>query len=372
VPQSLLTTRPGVSHAGVGAAHESFAKAALSFAPVLRFFRFPLIGDLLDGLVEKAVAFIAKEIEQKAKTEAFRRFDPENNFPRMSDDDLAALKDQRVLLLTHGIFSSTTGAFRAFGAAGDDLLTDLRAIYGTNNIIGWDHFTISKTPLENAHDLLTRLPEGLEADILCHSRGALITRAMLEHPDLKPLTQSKIANVGKLIFVAGANQGSQLAKFENLNRLLNIYSAVASTPLLGGAGVVLRVIVGLLRVLAHGAVQLPSIIALQPDEATNPFLAQLNDGALATPVDRCVVVHANYDPRKGVLKELLDFNVDIIFNTANDMVVPFAGAELFDKLQAVTEAHNLRFGSVSETQGDVMHTNYFSQQSVRDIIRQTL
>ena len=195
---------------------------------------------------------------------------------------------------------------------------------------------------------------------------------MLEHPDLQALMQSKVANVGKLIFVAGANQGSQLARFENLNRLLNVYSAAASVPILGGAGIALNVIVGLLRVLAHGAVKLPSIQALQPDESTNEFLKKLNDGALATPVDRCVVVHANYDPRKGVLKEFLDFNVDIIFNTANDMVVPFAGAELFDKLQSVTETNNIRFGSTTETQGDVMHTNFFSQKGVRDIIRQTL
>jgi hypothetical protein len=359
VPQSAMTSTAGLSPAG-------FSASSIAGA-VLHFFRFPLVQDLIDGVVEKVVAWIAKEVESKAKTENFLRFDPEHNFPAMSADELSKLTG-RTLLLTHGIFSSTTGAFAAFGKTGNPLLADLRTKY-QNNIIGWDHFTVSKTPLENAKDLLTRLPDGMDVDVICHSRGALVTRAMFEDPSLQNLTAQKIKSVGSAIFVAGANQGSQLARFENLNRLLNIYSAVASIPLLGAAGVALGIIVGLLKVLAHGAVKLPSVVALNPDPAVNTFLAGLN-GPLMTKIKQLVVVHANYDAQNGLLKEYLDWNVDQVFGTANDMVVPFTGAETFDQWLPVADTNNYRFGTSSVAQPTVMHTNFFYQQQVQDIIQQ--
>lgn len=68
--------------------------------------------------------------------------------------------------------------------------------------------------------------------------------------------------MGKAIFLAVANQGSQLATRSNINRLLNIYSAVASIPILGAAGVVLKLLVGVLKVLAQIALRLPSIEVL--------------------------------------------------------------------------------------------------------------
>ena len=356
VPQSALTSMVGLSPAGFSAS--SFGGA------VLRFFRFKLVQDLVDGVVEHAVAWIAKEVEARAKTEAFVSFDPENNFPRLND--LSGLKPGRTLLLTHGIFSSVTGAFAAFGTPGHPLLTYLRTKY--SNIIGWDHYTVSKTPLDNAKDILTRLPDGIDIDVICHSRGALVTRAMFEDTSLQALVKQKLHAVGTAIFVAGANQGSQLARFENLNRLLNIYSAIGSIPLLGQAGVVLSVIIGLLRVLAHGALKLPSIIDLNPDPAVNTFLAGLN-GPTMTNIDQLVVVHANYDATQGLLKEYLDWNVNTIFGAANDMVVPFSGAEVFDPWLTVADVNNYRFGTNGAAQSVVMHTNFFYQNDVQQIIQ---
>ncbi len=360
VPQSALTSPAGASPAGFSAS--SFGGA------VLRFFRFSLVKDILqdivDGAVERVVAWIANKIEARSKTEAFLSFDPEHNFPVLKD--LSGLSG-RTLLLTHGIFSSTQGAFAAFGKAGHPLLADFRSKY--KNIIGWDHYTVSKTPFQNAQDLLNRLPDGMQIDVICHSRGALVTRAMLEDPALAGLAKQKIGSVGNAIFVAGANQGSQLARFENINRLLNIYSAIGSIPILGSAGVVLNVIVGLLRVLAHGAVKLPSVLALNPDPSVNAFLKGLN-GPTMTQIGRLVVLHANYDPTQGLLREYLDWNVDQIFGTANDLVVPFTGAEVFDPWLPVADVNNYRFGTATVAQNVVLHTNFFYQQTVQDILQQ--
>ncbi|MFL6246077.1 MAG: hypothetical protein ACJ74H_08640, partial [Thermoanaerobaculia bacterium] len=299
---------------------------------IVRFFRVKLIRELIDAPIRFVLEWIVDQIEKKAKPrEGFRFFNKAAGYPFCAPEELAAMAGQRVLLLTHGIFSSVEGAFDGISDPNGAVLQHLRDVYG-NNIIGWDHWTVGKTPLENAEELLSGLPAGVRPDILCHSRGGLVTRAMLEHPDLIVKRQSRFSGVGKAVFVAGACQGSQLATVNNINRLLNIYSAIASFPFLGGVGVALKVVVGTLKVLAHGVSRLPSIEALSADVANNPFLIALNESH-TTPTGEVVVVHANYDPAKGPLARFLDLNVDAVFGQGNDMVVPYLGAEQFDKWQ---------------------------------------
>jgi len=354
IPQSTLAR---------GAAVAGFAEGI--GGAVVRFFRFKIVKELLGAAIADVIAWIAEKVEARNKREGFRFFERENDFPYLSEAELQQLSGERVLLLTHGIFSSLAGAFAGIADPGGPVLQHLRQIYG-RNIIGWDHWTVAKTPLENASDMLAKLPPDVRPDIVCHSRGALVTRAMLEHSDLEDRRRSRFSAVGKAIFVAGACQGSQLASIANINRLLNIYSAIGSIPVLGSAGVVLKVIVGVLRVLAHGAAQLPSLDALSSDLAKNTFLQALNND-LMTPTGEIVVVHANYDPSQGPLAGFLDLNVDVIFGAANDMVVPYTGAEVFDKWQQV--GTNFRYGTASATQAVVMHTNFFFQPGVQQLLQ---
>lgn len=336
---------------------------------IVRFFRIKLIKELIDLPVRFVLDWIVDKVEKKVKPrEGFRFFDHDAQYPFCMPEQLSAMAGQRVLLLTHGIFSSLEGAFAGIADPASDVMQHLRGIYG-NNIIGWDHWTIGKTPLENAEEMLSALPAGVQPDIVCHSRGGLVTRAMLEHPSLIAKRQSRFASVGKAIFIAGACQGSQLATLSNLNRLLNIYSAIASFPILGGAGVPLTVIVGVLRVLAHGVTSLPSIEALSADRVHNAFLLALNESDL-TPTGEIVVVHANYDPANGPLAGFIDLNVDLVFGEANDMVVPFIGAETFDKWQQV--GLNYKYGTPSVRQSVVMHTNFLKQPGVHELLCEEL
>jgi hypothetical protein len=357
VPQSTLARGAAVAAFGEGIG-----------GAIVRFFRFKIIQELVDAAVEKVIAWIADNVEARNKREGFRFFERENDFPYLTDGDLQQLANQRVLLLTHGIFSSLAGAFAGIADPANPLLQHLRAVYG-RNIIGWDHWTVAKTPLQNATELLAKLPPDIQPDIVCHSRGALVTRAMLEHPDLEASRESRFSAVGKAIFVAGACQGSQLASLSRVNRLLNVYSAIGSIPILGSAGVVLKAIVGVLRVLAQGAARLPSLEALSSDLDRNTFLQALNND-LTTPTGEIVVIHANYDPSQGPLAGLLDLNLDAIFGAANDMVVPFTGAEVFDKWQQV--GTNLRYGTATATQPVVMHTNFFFQPGVQQLLQSAL
>ncbi|HEY0141327.1 MAG TPA: hypothetical protein VGF48_10550 [Thermoanaerobaculia bacterium] len=364
---TTLTFRVPHSAMAAGETFAGFGEG--SGGAILRVFRVKLIRELLGAPLRFVLDWIIDKVEKRAKPrEGFRFFDSAQSYPFLSTDQLQALAGQRVLLLTHGIFSSLEGAFAGISNPKSEVLKHLRGVYG-ENIIGWDHWTVGKTPLENAAEMLMALPPTIQPDIICHSRGGLVTRAMLEHPTLMQRRQQLFPRIGKAIFVAGANQGSQLANLQNINRLLNIYSAVASFPALGGVGVVLKVIVGVLRVLAHGASGLASVEALSSDLDKNEFLRALNDAHM-TPAGELVVVHANYDPSKGPLARFLDLNVDFVFKQPNDMVVPFTGAATFDKWQQV--GTNIQFGTNASTQSAVMHTNFFMQSQVHDLIRAEL
>jgi len=361
---SLQFSIPRSTLANTGPALEGIGVANVGRA-IVRFFRVKLI----PAILERPLEWLIEKVEKRAKPrEGFRFFDRDRDYPFCTQAELSAMAGQRVLLLTHGIFSSLAGAFDGIADANGTTLQRLRTIYG-NNIIGWDHWTVGKTPLENAKEMLAALPPNVRPDLVCHSRGGLVTRAMLEHPQLITLRQSRFTTVGTNVFVAGACQGSQLATLHNVNRLLNLYSAIASFPFLGGAGVVLKIIVGVLKVLAHGVARLDSIQALSADVANNPFLQELNDSPL-TPTGKIVVLHANYDPASGPLARFLDFNVDIVFGQANDMVVPFTGAETFDQWQKV--GPNFQYGTATVKQSVVMHTNFFHQPSVHSILEQEL
>lgn len=356
VPAPMMESRDAPSHV---------AQKGL-FGRVLSWLvHVPLVRDLIDAPVRWLVAHIAKHVESRNKNEGFKFFDDAGEFPLISREqiDAMAASDKPVLFLIHGIFSSLRGAFRQL--SGSATLAALRAKYG-ENIIGWDHWTISKTPLENADDMLTRMSPSMNVDFICHSRGALVMRAALEHDDLreKRRTRFRESGVGSAMFVAGANQGSQLANYEHVNTLLNVYSAISRVF----GSVALEVVFAVLRVLAHGASTLPSIHALSND-ASNTFVRELNAQPRMSVRGKLVVAHANYDPSSGLLQELADLNIDTIFAAANDAVVPFAGAAIFDP--AVIADESRAFGSAIVAQADVMHTNFFGHDAVRTLIEET-
>lgn len=76
-----------------------------------------------------------------------------------------------VLLLLHGTGSSTQSSFE--GLPNTPLWQYWQETYGTN-ILAFQHETLSKSPLENAVDLVKALPAGLTLHLISHSRGGLL------------------------------------------------------------------------------------------------------------------------------------------------------------------------------------------------------
>ena len=135
-----------------------------------------------------------------------------------------------VLLFVHGIFSTCNGAF---GAIGEDpaVWASLRTAYGNGRIIGYDHPTVSVGPEDNAIDFLAQIPDGvtLDVDIVCHSRGGLVARALAGQSSAVPNAGAKL-NVRRIVFAATPNGGSQIAVPNNWGALIDRVSSVLTLP----------------------------------------------------------------------------------------------------------------------------------------------
>jgi hypothetical protein len=137
--------------------------------------------------------------------------------------------------------------------------------------------------------------------------------------------------------------------------------------LLGAAGGFVFV-AELLKLTADGFLSMPGIAELDP---ASPFMAALNK-PFFTPVRTYRMIAANYEPAASDLKmAVLDGAADAMFaGAANDLVVPFKGAQTFDP--AVAAGVNcgvlFRFGDAQNPQSKVCHTNFFRQCATRDLL----
>lgn len=80
-------------------------------------------------------------------------------------------EDNHYLLLVHGTLSSSIDAFGQLNES--DAWGKLLKQYN-NNVMAFDHYTLSESPLKNALDFLKSCPEKCSLDIMSHSRGGLV------------------------------------------------------------------------------------------------------------------------------------------------------------------------------------------------------
>jgi hypothetical protein len=336
---------------GIGAAHA-----------IIRFLKVKIIERLVQAPVDALVNFLANRFDNK--DERFLRVEPK--YPVISDGDLTTMSGSRVLLFVHGIFSSVEGAFDSLLEGNPSVMDKLFAAYG-NRVIGWDHRTVAKTPLENAKDILSKLPDHMCVDIVCHSRGAAVTRAMLEHPDMIDIGKAKYISVGEVIFVAGANQGTPLASRGRWDELINVFTGILSVTGVT-ASVHAKVIVGLVKVMAHGIIDLPSLAALSPD---SEFYRILNDKYSTTVTEYCYM-RANFDAPSNLGLRALNLLADSFFQQPNDLVIPFVGAGTFDNHITFNIEDGVSYLPGGRGQPTVLHTNFFKQQEVKDKLLEKL
>ena len=109
---------------------------------------------------------------------------------RLDRVDQTSITDRgRILVLVHGTFSKTEAFLAELNSIqeGRDYLSWADSNYA--QILAFDHATISTNPFLNALTLSSLLNRTTaEVDVICHSRGGLVTRwwlEMLDRPDRK-------------------------------------------------------------------------------------------------------------------------------------------------------------------------------------------
>jgi len=133
-----------------------------------------------------------------------------------------------VLLLVHGTFSNSDMWFDQLQASteGRALLQQWQQAYG-DNILAFDHATLSVAPWLNAIDLFDALRHITgPVDVLCHSRGGLVVSWLLR---LAPVP------VRQAVFVGAPLGGTSLASPHRLSAALDLLANVANALALGGA-----------------------------------------------------------------------------------------------------------------------------------------
>src|SRR4029079_14603498 len=190
---------------------------------------------------------------------------------KVSKESLAAralqsarpISPNRSLLFLHGTFSDAASAYRAL--ADSDFFDRVKAAYD-DRIFAFDHFSLSRTPEQNARMLLEGLPEQTTTfDVVTHSRGGLVLRNLVERAkqfgDL-----SRRFKIGRAVLVASPNDGTPLATpkrwDETIGWVANLLELFPDTPFTTGGAFVANGIVWLAN---HVSGDLPGLHSMDGD-----------------------------------------------------------------------------------------------------------
>lgn len=293
-------------------------------------------------------------------------------------DDWRALSGQRALLFIHGTTSCTSGAFselRNFGPAAQQLY----GAYG-GRVLGFNHHTLTKGVSRNVVEFYRALRKGagpFEFDIICHSRGGLVARALkeLSPEDIARLSgegswqPSARVSVRRIVFVGTPNNGTRLADPSNIPKALDRLANVAT--LVPGAGMAIGGVLAWAAYIAEAG--LKALPGLRDQAPGSDLLLTLNSPAPAAgPVvtGDYFAVQSDYEPQGSLVKAILDAGVDRLFgNEPNDLVVPTLGVSRIDE----SDLDAARVKYFGETQGDnVAHTRFFKETGTWDHILASL
>ncbi|MEQ1910795.1 MAG: CHAT domain-containing protein [Vicinamibacterales bacterium] len=299
---------------------------------------------------------------------------------------------KRALLLVHGTFSKTAAPVEGFGP---DFIASAKQHYDV--VLGFDHWTLSKTPEANAQMLADELRafdadllQDARLDIVSHSRGGLVARAFCELLDHS-------AAVRNVVFIGTPNGGTDLANPRNWASFADLLVNMTGVE---GAEYFGR-LAGLLAQLAVTDLvnDIPGLLAQSPESALDPtsLLGRLQSATVDRKTLRYSVISSEFEPTalvpnlkklaKAAVSTSLNASVDALFGTANDLVVNTANVWRIAQpegelkaLPAFLDGRALVYtppkptftapeGALVETALGVHHCNLFAQPLVRKTIK---
>lgn len=363
--------------------------------PITNFIKGKVRGFILKFIARKAVGALSRRLERgvKAGPVVVNSANDATLWPHVDQYPLAGLptdRPRRILLLVHGTFSSTVGSYGALTthAEGQAMLTLALAHYDL--VVGFDHYTLSETPEQNADQMLGALMplveggQALEIDAIAFSRGGLVYRYLSEIAI--PETHLPLL-FRTAVFVGCTNNGTELANDKNWKHLVDFYTNMIAgasrlTGLLPGAALPslilregIKVVGSLVTYMAQDGVadnSVPGIAAMEPDGS---FVTALNriPEELRRPAARAYyAIGSDFEPTtnddasklgKRLVLKVADGLVDRLMGKANDLVVNN------DSMFAIDPAPGSRLleQRAVQSNGRIYHTVYFHQAMVADL-----
>lgn len=324
----------------------------------------PLAGRLL---VEPVVG----AVERRHRRNLVRAVTPDDYRTRGTSEfsDWDGLSRGRGLLVLHGIFSTTDGMLWRLPRP---TLERLHAHY-EGRIIALDHLSVTCDPEANARFLLERLASvsagtagrAFEFDVLCHSRGGIVARTLVERgAALVPNAPCRFHNV---FFAGTPNQGSPLADARHMVELIDVFTNLLTNFPDGPALYSIEVILALVKLMAHAFdAELPGVAAM----GTEGYIRQVLNRAMPPapgPPARYAAAASRYEPSPEsdsafFTARFADWVMDRVFTADgrpvdNDLVVPAEGVFAANGAPAFPIANPLVFAPSDR----VWHCGYFSE-----------
>lgn len=330
---------------------------------LLREVVFPMV----DPILGRITAGFVQALEKRQTPYRIRWLGPDNysspTAPELDGEGWQRLASGRSLLLLHGPFSRS---HRGFAGMPVDYVQELHRKY-EGRVIAFDHFTLSHDPRENARRFLAQLPEGtpLEFDILCHSRGGLVGRVLIEKQDELGVTGRRV-NVGRCVFVGTPNCGTPLADAANQAKALDMFTNLITFIPVPGVTDALRMIMGVLKQVATGAVG--GLDGLRAMGTAGTFTPWLNTGA-RTGATRYFAVAGNATPTiPGLKRFLMSRAIAPLLGATHDFAVP---------TESVTGQKDSGFGPIEDKlvlEGNeaASYAKYFEHAAAREKILEWL
>jgi len=345
---------------------------------------------VLNGLRVLKFDPAAKTMEELIKTWDTKKLMPEPGLYRFDEkldqrgeelDNPKISVSKPVLLFVHGTFSSIENGF---GSLRPEVWAMLKGKYG-EQIFGFNHRTLSESPVQNALELVEKLPEGAKLDLVTHSRGGLIgellcrsgrtgTQALFDDDDetlmaedkaalvkLSNLLKEKNIKVERFVRVACPARGTTLAS-KRVDRWLEIIVNVVEKVLPPGPGNIFGVLADLLLELKKQSSNPEAIPGLAAMDPASNFIRMINREDVKVDADLTVI--AGDIEKNNLVGRLAIFFTDLFYSDENDLVVNtpamYGGPERTDGRYFFDKG------------ADVNHFNYFANQKTAEKLQEAL
>ena len=387
-----VTPVPRRGGRGKKAARKDKARSVIEFRAPIAASAHPqvrrgIFGDLVEGIVDAIIVKVGEVIAETAvdlaEAAIWRALGRKQGLHRVTRQglrdgrlvpvDRVTATGGRALLFLHGTFSTTQSAFGDL--ADSTFFQSLQNRYG-DDIYGFDHFTVSVAPKQNANELLAVLPQrgGVTIDVVTHSRGGLVLRNLVERRE--HLVHGERFVLGHAMLVASPNEGTPLATpadwQQSIGWVANLLDLFPPNPVTSNASMVAHWIAWFVKVGIAAAEGLSAM------EVGGEQIQKLQRPPKPA-ADQYSALVSNFEPNQNVLARALDLGIDWLFETANDLVVPTAGGwRVDDLLDSIAPGRVGCFGpggNIAPASDAPTHISFFEERSavaflVKALLRQ--